>query len=128
MRHDVVDSYTGDHWTEPYVSPIVGIQEGRQAFYRKAERRSAAYLMSALGQPGAPSSAPQEAWQLTRLSCELFPAQALLSFPSFGECQSAADWAIRNDAHVQIVLRWLERGQLDPFLRLLERLKGVAGA
>lgn len=123
MRHDVVDSYTGDHWTEPYVSPITGIQEGRQAFYRKSERGSAAYLMSALGQPSAPPPAPQPAWSLTRLACEFFPDQLLLTFPSQEHCQRAADWALRNDTTVEIALHWLTRRKLEPYLKLLEFLK-----
>jgi hypothetical protein len=117
----VVDSYTGTIWEEPYTSPIPGIMQGRQAFYKRAEKLSVQYVV-ALTQPDPPSPALPPAWSLTRCLCERFPDQTLLTFPSPEQARRAADWAIRNDASVQIALHWLTQKDLGPYLDLLERL------
>lgn len=126
-----VDSYTGQVWEEPYVSPIPGIMRGRQSFYKRglAGGPQAGYEITPVPSP-SPSTEPVPAadlsWELGRMACDVFPPQALLTFPSYEQARRAADWALRNDDSVKVTLHWITKGDIEPFLRLLDVLTEAA--
>jgi hypothetical protein len=112
---DNVDSYTGEPYKEHYQSPIPGIQQGRSPFYkdRELQRISEQYLVT----PAA------EGWLMWRRGTpkNLFPR-----FDDQAAAIRAMDWCVRNDGSVGVVIHWLTKKDIGPFLRLLDYVMEAA--
>jgi hypothetical protein len=108
-HREVLDSYTGDPYEEPYVSDIDGIEKGRSPFYKEAElkRISEQYTVG----PAA------EGYYLHRRGCPrtLFPG-----LPTQEQAIRAMDWCVLNDGSVGVAIHWLAKGDVGPFLTLLD--------
>lgn len=147
------DSYTGQA-IEEYVSKVPGIKRDRQSFWRRDVQGGAqvGYEIMPVPSPVPPPSpssprcpvlTPTEPhvpsqgggegnqtierrWELKRMSCEQYPAQSLITFPSPEQAQRAAEWALRNDDSVKIALHWITKGDIEPYFRLLAVLTEAA--
>lgn len=129
---EVLDSYTGEPYVEDYVSPIPDIKRGRESFWRRAELARAAqqYWVSPAfapeeepATPDSPSLDPRrserlpQGWLLRRKDSpsDLFPL-----FPSQESAVIAMDWCVRNDGSVGVVLHWLLKGNMVPYLAMMQ--------
>lgn len=112
------DSYTGDEYKAGYVSQIPDIRVGRSPFYRYAElaRISAQYHT----EPG-----PRGGVRLRRAGT---PSVFFPELPALTQAVAAMDWCVLNDASISIVVHWLSRKEIQPYLELLERFMGAANA
>lgn len=147
---EVLDSYTGEPYIESYISPIPNIQRGRESFWRRAERLKAAeqYWVSphfdpeeggVVGSgPAAPLVAPLDdlscdprssrerrpsGWLLRRKDS---PADLIPLLPSQESAVRVMDWCVRNDASVRIVLYWLLKGNVAPYMAFMQDIVKVA--
>lgn len=142
---EVLDSYTGEPYVEEYVSQIPNIRQGRQAFWKREHYLRAAEQYWAYpvtidpagvgggAGPGATDSGAAldstpdprfrdprpSGWLLRRKNSppDLFPLLATES-----KARAAMDWCVQNDASIAIVIHWLLKGNVVPFLAMLEDL------
>lgn len=103
------DSYTGDEYKADYVSKIPDIHVGRSPFYKSREllRISAQYHTEPV----------PEGVRVRRRGC---PAALFPVLPALTQALAAMDWCVRNDGSVGVAIHWLNKGQVGPFLDLLD--------
>lgn len=112
---DTFDSYTGDPYVEDYQSPIEGIERGRSPFYKDRELQTLSEQYQTV--PAA------EGWLVHRRGC---PATLSPVLPTQHQAVAVMDWLVQNDASVGVAVHWASKQNIEPLIRLLDRIIEVA--
>lgn len=107
----LIDSYTREETELPYISPFKGINKPRTLYKPEHCRVSAQYSVA---------QREDGQWAVKREA-----ATANFLPPALDEesARKMLEWLVLNDGSVGVVIHWLNKGEFDPYFRMLDHLQ-----